>query len=295
MILAGPALYGFCHQMVLGQASSKEHGIALNCDVSVKLLQNISISGRIFKEIRLCSVLFMSLPLPTIKQTSSENKFPGCLVMELQGILINADKVELQLNLQFNEDWKDITGGRIKFGLRSGELRLKLANATIPLDARELVELFPTSIQKEIQTQASSESQYGIEATFSDSKPGIKGTLGDKRTTGISEKFQITSSQITGKGDSKNPIWVFEPRRDKSVFKTMLKSAKLATADISKLPCCIEAKFVVSLEDICITDGEGIIPKVTRQGDVILKKFLIKKLILPNLEPYLSLVELEYD
>ena len=81
-----------------------------------------------------------------------EHKCSGCLCLELEGKLIEptpglfdripfvapnapaADpEIDLYLTIQFNEQWETLPGGGVKFGLRGGELRLKLRNGAMPL------------------------------------------------------------------------------------------------------------------------------------------------------------------
>ncbi|MFM7793294.1 MAG: hypothetical protein ACKO90_36140 [Microcystis panniformis] len=42
----------------------------------------------------------------------------------------------LSVRLNFNQQWLDFSFGRVKFGLRGGELRLKLENGQMPSELR---------------------------------------------------------------------------------------------------------------------------------------------------------------
>jgi hypothetical protein len=48
------------------------------------------------------------------------------------------EQINLHLTLQFNEQRERLLSGRIKFGLKGGELSVKLENGTIPLASGEL-------------------------------------------------------------------------------------------------------------------------------------------------------------
>jgi hypothetical protein len=44
-------------------------------------------------------------------------------------------QIDLHLTINFDEQWESLKEGRIRFGLKGGELRLKLKNSEIPYDA----------------------------------------------------------------------------------------------------------------------------------------------------------------
>ncbi len=203
--------------------------------------------------------------------SSPENRCPDCLGMELtvnpnetvkKGRFNrkkpdnNPESLELYLTINFNEQWEYLLGGRVKFGLRGGELRLILQNGTISLNARELHTTLELTIQKERSQQTSQESKIGIEASLGE-KSTLKGTAEDKTTAATSDKFTFTSAQVSTKGDKGNPAWVFEIATGESVLKGLLKNAKLATLTVTGQPCEVVATFEVSLRDVRITDGEG--------------------------------------
>ncbi|MBW4660305.1 MAG: hypothetical protein KME15_16645 [Drouetiella hepatica Uher 2000/2452] len=72
---------------------------------------------------------------------SQENRCPDCLFLYLEGVMVKSaslQQVELRLTINFNEQWEDLGIGRVKFGIRSGELRLSLTNGKIPYSSRKL-------------------------------------------------------------------------------------------------------------------------------------------------------------
>ena len=78
----------------------------------------------------------MQEPLSTMLLLESENKYPDCLWMNLEAIPLQSGstaqpQLDLYLTLQFNEQWEPLLGGRFKFGLKGGELKLKLENGEI--------------------------------------------------------------------------------------------------------------------------------------------------------------------
>jgi len=258
----------------------------------------------------------MQQPLPTPPQPQPENKCPDCLYMELEGILLQPepqgrgisklfqpkqkssepDQIDLHLTINFNEQWEPLRGGRVKFGLKGGELRLKLENSKIPYESRELAGKLELSVQKERQQQEASEKQSGIEASLVESKPGVKANVGSKETAGTTDKFQFTDCQITTKGSEENPAWVFEVETGEPVLKGLLKNEKLGTLDVKTKPCRVEATFEVSKRDVHLTDGEGLYPPdISRNKRAIIERTIALHLLKSKLEPYLSRVVLQYD
>ena len=75
--------------------------------------------------------------------------------LECRGVLRASDvkgdtqRIRLYLTINFNEQWETVPGGRIKFGIRSGELRLALTNGKVPYDSRELAGELPLNITKQ--------------------------------------------------------------------------------------------------------------------------------------------------
>lgn len=96
------------------------------------------------------STLAMQQLPSTTPQPQHENRCPDCLYMELQAIPVNSDQIDLPVTMHFNEQWEPLLNGRVKFGVKGGELKLKLKNGEIPYDSRELgglVELNPAVCQ----------------------------------------------------------------------------------------------------------------------------------------------------
>ena len=238
-----------------------------------------------------------------------ENKCPDCLFMTLEGIpqkqargFLSSSKsadikqIELHLNINFNEQWEPVPQGRIKFGIRSGELRLKLENGKIPLEKRELNDTFDVYVQKDRQHQEGSENQSSIEASVAKGEPGVKATRSYKKTAGKTDKFQFIDCQITTKGAEETPAWVFEVVTEEPVLKGTLTNQKLATMNVTAKPCEVNATFDISPRDVKITGAEGpwlanLIPEKREALDIALAKLLLKH----KLKSPLSQVHLRHD
>jgi hypothetical protein len=198
--------------------------------------------------------------LPAMSQLHHENKFPDCLYMELEGILVESEQIDLPIMIEFNEQWESLLGGRVKFGLKGGTLRLKLENSQIPRKLRNLNGL------KELEERQAN------------------------------EKFQFPSvCWITTYGSELNPAWLFELKIGSQVLKGVLPKEKLGTLMVNNQPCCVEATFEVILEYVHITGVEGIWSENTdRNQQIIAKRRIEKYLCDSKLQPYLSRAELRY-
>jgi hypothetical protein len=67
--------------------------------------------------------------------------------MQLEAIPVpsvaaQTQQLDIHLSLNFNEHWEPLLGGRVKFGLQGGTLKLYLENCEIPVASRQLVGSF---------------------------------------------------------------------------------------------------------------------------------------------------------
>jgi hypothetical protein len=211
-------------------------------------------------------------------------------------------QIDLYLTIQFNEQTKvPIPGGEIAFGLKGGELRLKLENGKIPLEFRELAGSLEHSVQIERQKQEGTEAQSATKATIVDMKPGFEFSLGEKKREETADKFQLTVYQVTVKGSETYPAWVFKVKTGEPILRESLNKATLGRIEVQRNPCGIEATFEVSKRDVQITDASGIWLKnfSFKQLDVekqrVLDIWILKKILMPKLQPHLSKVVLQYE
>ncbi len=58
----------------------------------------------------------------------THNVYPDCVFLELEIQTKDEQILDLYLTMKFNEQWTDLCGGRVKFGLKGGELKLTLSN-----------------------------------------------------------------------------------------------------------------------------------------------------------------------
>lgn len=251
-------------------------------------------------------------PSPKKFQPEPENKCPNCLYLKLEGIPVQSESLEdfdlwqaatetpqiaLQLTLQFNEQWENLQAGRIKFGLRGGELRLKLENSEIPEAARHLVgivELKKASTQPEPPAIV----EKSIDNRFRAFNSALNGKSAKVNSTGQKSpptQEPITLCHVTTKVSQEHPTWVFEEIGE-LVLRGSLYQTKLATLNITALPCRVEATFEISKQDLCLTDAEGLWPpNISRNKKAVLERLIVQRLLEPKIKPYLSKAELHYD
>jgi len=248
----------------------------------------------------------MQPSLPTKPQPEPENKYPGCLYLKLEGIPVQPEdqdaftlwhtstqhqQINLYLTIKFDEQWHTIKNGRIKFGLKGGELRLKLENSEIPYEDRELsgsIELLIPQQRQELDVTKDGKGERTI--------PKAHSSLSPEKKPVSTELNSFTVCHITTKISEENPVWIFEEEKGESVLKGLSKKAKLATLSATALPCRVEATFEVSKRDVCLTDAEGLWPAtISRNKRAVLERLIIQRLLEPKFKPYLSRAELHYD
>lgn len=254
----------------------------------------------------------------TTPQPEPENKFPDCLYIKLEGnpvqpesqdsfefwkTSIQRHQINLYLTINFNEQWQTLKEGRIKFGLKGGELRVKLENGEIPYESRQLAGSFELSIPEPRQETEASNDRKDLEVRAIATNPSLNGSEPKAQTkvaiesrSSITAPVPITACHITTKVSEEHPTWVFEEEMGKPVLKGLLNKAKLATLNVHALPCRVEATFEVSKRDVCLTDAEGLWPKdLSRNKRAVLDRLIIQRLLEPKLKPYLSRAKLDYD
>ncbi|TAF55414.1 MAG: pentapeptide repeat-containing protein [Oscillatoriales cyanobacterium] len=218
-----------------------------------------------------------------MRSLESHNKYPDCLWMQLEAIPVpsvaaQTQQLDIHLSLNFNEHWEPLLGGRVKFGLQGGTLKLNLENCEIPVASRQLVgdfELSPIDSSTEI---LSTESQREV------------------RDNEKAEKIQETDCtfcHVSTIGDDTKPAWIFSLKRGKQILKGLLKSVKLG--EFPAKPLRIAAAFEVAKEDIYLTDAEGLWPHdITPNQHSVLERILTVYLA-NKLQPALSWALLSYN
>lgn len=225
----------------------------------------------------------------------TENRFPDCVHMDLVVNPLDTDegrKIQLFLTINFNLESVDTETkfGIIEFGLRRGELRIKLDNGKVPYEFRELTGTLEPSIKKEREVQEHAKLQKDMNA----SKP----RLSQEKTSSKKDSYQILSCQITTKGSENNPAWVFETVTGEPILKGLLSKRLLGIVNkIESKPSIIEATFSVPFpKDLHITHATNSLTRFLSQNKLkIIRAQFAKWFFETQLEPYLCRQKIQYD
>ena len=160
---------------------------------------------------------------PSMEQKIKENNCPECLFLDLEEKPVGKkgffgsipNKIDLHFTISFNQQWQDIGMGRVKFGIRGGELRLKLNKGNkIPYKSRNFNDFLLVATDSEVEIKQGRESISGVGASLATDKAGLTAKGEENQTASRQEKFHKTTSYISTKGSEEEPIWVFETNRD---------------------------------------------------------------------------------
>ena len=243
-------------------------------------------------------------------QIIHENQCPDCLYLDLESKLRTlipgayAREVVLFLTINFNEEWAELPGGRVKFGVKSGELRLDLTQGTIPYQDRNLAGRLALEVNKErhSQTNASShdESQLSLSTSSkTELEAQAKVSSAHKKDLSYSQgdKFNVTSCQVTTKGNVDSPAWVFEVQTKDPVLKGLLSEEKLATMQVSGSKWQVKATFKVNtLKDIVLTETDGpFLRNASPEKRTVLEIGIAKLLLKHKFKPFLSQTVLSHE
>lgn len=137
----------------------------------------------------------MSLAMHLLK---SQNLYPECISLELEAIP-REKEFDLYVSLNFNEQWKSLLNGRIKFGLKGGKLSLKLDNGTIAVTDANFGDAFTVTPQI---TPTHSSWTFALKTSqwvFKGSLPQIKlGTVSFTQSPyNLSAIFEVYPSDIS--------------------------------------------------------------------------------------------------
>ncbi len=234
----------------------------------------------------------MKMQPVTQAKSQPENRCPDCLFLDIdieREDEYTSSQVVLKLTLNFNERWEKVPFGRVKFGLRGGELRLLLNNGSIPYSHRNLNPEFQIFVPKEVSRIQGNELQESSEASLSVKAVNAKANSSRKESLGSTEKIVYNSYQVSSKGDESSPAWVFSLKNNDNSVLTGLLNCKLCTVNILDDPCTLEATFHVSKRDIRITDTDGIWPSSTINNQrAIIEREIFFALIKDYIGSYVS-------
>ena len=217
---------------------------------------------------------------------SFDNKFPDCVFLDLLWGTARRNYVDLLIELIFNEQRVPFLSGSIKFGVRGGELRLKITNGLMPLDGRSFHNALDPYVEakRAVETEAASQAEKRDTAGLAiggDSVLSGKADIEDKISTRdaitLSDEFDFKRYQITIKGSPDAPGWSFAVKTGEATLIGSLRRQKLGSVELRDRPCEIAATFEVPNSQFWITDVEGpFLPNALSEN----KRGVVKALVL---------------
>ncbi|WP_013320362.1 pentapeptide repeat-containing protein [Gloeothece verrucosa] len=78
---------------------------------------------------------------------AAQNLYPECIFLNLEAIPKGQHQFDLYASLDFNEQWKSLLNGQIKFGLKGGKLSLKLDDTAMAISDANFGEAFTVTSQ----------------------------------------------------------------------------------------------------------------------------------------------------
>ena len=248
-----------------------------------------------------------------IAVTEHDNKCPECLHLEILGeplapeskgvfsLLKKSDPEAFSLSVRiiFNQQWLDFRFGRVKFGLRGGELRLKLENGQMPSELRNeaLKKILARELEIERQLGGEQESKSQLEGSATPDlwKASLKGVREQRRKESQGDKFQLKIAQISHKGADNQPVWVFENRTGEPVLIGELADS-LGKMLIAGVPWSVEATFTHEMRQVVITGLENLFKDDISGHKLNVFELAVAKLFLKHkTQPYLSRQVLRYE
>lgn len=248
-----------------------------------------------------------------IEVTEHDNKCPECLHLEISGEPVASESkgpfslfkksepeaFSLSVRINFNQQWLVFSFGRVKFGLRGGELRLKLENGQMPSELRNeaLKKILARELEIERQSGGEQESKSQVEASVTPdlSKASLKGVGEQRQKKSQVDKFQLKIAQVSHKGANNQPVWVFENRTGEPVLIGELADS-LGKMLIAGVPWSVEATFTPEMRQVVITGLENLFKDDISGHKLNVFELAVAKLFLKHkTQPYLSRQVLRYE
>jgi hypothetical protein len=197
------------------------------------------------------------------------------------------DPIAVKVTIRFGKQAIKVPGGVVEFGLRRGELALKLENGKMPLEKVALKADFAKVLEVEEQTERGRESEAAIAVAA-----GVK----TKDASKTASKTKRLVSQVHNRGTEEQPIWEFQAHssQDQPILLGNLTEEPLGQLAVEGSPCAVVATFTIQRQsDIHLFDSSGLIAgkNLSRNKTAWLTREFFLRFIAPKLQPYLSRVE----
>lgn len=252
-----------------------------------------------------------------IAQPKPLDRFPSCVSIRLhstpvpqdessKSILISTpsqqavvSEADLSLTIRFGEQEIKVPGGQVWFGLKRGQLRLKLENGRIPLEKVDLIAPLELAVEVEDQQESGTSGELNLSLTgavqpdpsVTVGGAGVKGGFTNKKSTKLKHKVH----QCISGGTEVEPNWIFESKVEEQILVGQRTQEKLGTVEITINPCQVKATFEVSGQvDIRLTRSSSLwVSDIGRNKAALIERVFFLRFIAPKLQPYLSQVEVQ--
>lgn len=242
---------------------------------------------------------------PEINTLEPTNRFPDCLFMKLHILPIQhtepssiiqpstnlqgarVDAVDLKLTVRFGEYEIKVLGGTVRFGLKRGNLKLKLENCKMPIEDMKLIAEFEDKIDMEIQQEEGKEAEVNVARASS---------FKVKKINKTGSRTKYTTYQFHTKGTETEPIWVFEAKTAEQILKGQITKALLGSVEIISKPYSIKGNFEIKNQcDLHLFESMGWFKakNLSRNATAILAREMYLRIIEPELQPFLSAFEFQ--
>lgn len=197
------------------------------------------------------------------------------------------EPINLKLTIRFGKQTITYPGGTVQFGLKRGELTLRIGNGRMPLEKVQLKADFTKALEVEDQREQGRESEAAIAVA-----PGLKTKDASRRTI----KTKQFVSQVHNRGTEEQPIWEFtaHPSQEPPILLGQLTEEPLGTVEGEETPCSCTATFSVrNQSDLHLFDMSGLISTkdLSRNRLAWIERVFFLHFIAPKLQPHLSQVK----
>jgi hypothetical protein len=196
----------------------------------------------------------------------------------------------LHLTVSFYEQEEAILGGRVKFGLKRGEVVLSFENAQMKMRDRTLGAPLELTLEREITRELSSEFQGGGSLSTSDKGILPGAVLSAKTGEKITEKELSTTYGVFTKGSPESPSWNFVSVSEHAPLKGVLRDAQLGILTIKQRGVWLaRVRFIFSIKDVYIKGSGGVWSEnIERNKMAVMERLIVKRLLQDKLRSPMS-------
>jgi hypothetical protein len=217
-----------------------------------------------------------------------KNHFPDVVFLGFSNGSSTKRRLELLMDLIINEQTISVGSFKVSFGLQSGELRLRMDNASMPPLARA----FKNPLSKAVKNRRSlvvsskklddrsisAQSEAALKTVGASAKMTRtdKNSTSKEQTAATTDEFSYDRYLVTLKGDSTTPAWVFSALpADPTVLGTVTRQ-RLGIVHLDGKACTIGVAFEAPDSQLQITAVEGLLLTISPRKKAVVWTLLLK-------------------